>query len=133
MRQGDQLTARTADNDVEFIGCGIRIFDDGGAAFTFGFCQAGDSAEVQITCFTENPALLEAMRAASAYAFITFSWEDDGSGGAECLRIGFSTQSFYLPEPFGEDFENHTHDYLTGKGAGHNNTPASTSPPTEGE
>lgn len=97
--QGDQLTARTADNDVEFIGCGIRIFDDGGNAFTFGFCQAQDSAEVAITCFTFNPDLLEAMRAASAYSFITFAWQDDGAGGAECVRIGFSTQSFYLPDP----------------------------------
>jgi hypothetical protein len=96
---GDQLTARTADNDVEFIGCGIRIFDDGGNAFTFGFCQAGDSAEAEITCFTQNPELLAAMRSTSAYSFISFSWQDDGGGGAECTRIGFSTQSFYLPDP----------------------------------
>jgi len=95
---GDQHTARNAKNDVEFIGCGIRLFDDGINQFTFGFCQAGDSAEVQITCFTQNANLLDTMKATSDFAFITFSWRDDGFGGAECTRIGFSTQSFYLPK-----------------------------------
>lgn len=97
--QGDQLTARIADNDVELIGCGIRIFDNGGNAFTWGFCQATDSAGQTITCFTESPSLLEVMRSTSAYSFITFSWQDDGFGGTECTRIGFSAQSFYLPDP----------------------------------
>lgn len=95
---GDQLTARTSDNEDEFIGCGIRIFDDGGLGFTFGFCQARDSEGDHIACFTDNADLLEVMRSTSAYAFITFSWEDDGFGGATCTRIGFSTQSFYLPD-----------------------------------
>jgi len=96
--QGDQWTARSADNDVEFIGCGVRVLDDGINAFAFGFCQAGDSDDVQITCFTENPNLLNTLGANSDLAFITFNWRDDGFGGAECTRIGFSTQSFYLPD-----------------------------------
>jgi len=38
--QGDLWTARTADNDVEFIGCGTRVLDDGaGGTFLFGFCR----------------------------------------------------------------------------------------------
>jgi len=93
--QGDQLTARVADNDVEFIGCGIRIFDADNQPFEFGVCQAVDSAEIAVFCSTQSPALLEAMRSTSAYAFITFSWDEFG----ECTRIGFSTQSFYLPNP----------------------------------
>lgn len=97
--QGDQVTARATKNDVDFIGCGIRVFDDGiFPTFDFGFCQAQDSDEVQVTCFTQNANLLEAMHATSDYAFITFSWVDDGFGGFECTRIGFSTQSFYLPK-----------------------------------
>ena len=90
---GDQVTARTSKNDVEFIGCGIRVIDDGASLFSFGFCQAGDSEGVQFTCFTQNADLLDAMKAISAYAFITFGW--DGNG--DCTRIGFSTQSLYLP------------------------------------
>ncbi len=96
--QGDMWTARTADNDVEFIGCGIRVLEDGvGGIFSFGFCQAMDADEAEIQCFTENPDLLDAMKATSSYSFVSFSWEDDGFGGAECVRIGFSTQSWYLP------------------------------------
>ena len=40
---GDQWTARTANNDVDLIGCGIRVFDDGNNPFAFGFCQATNS------------------------------------------------------------------------------------------
>ena len=90
--QGDQVTARTAKEDNVFIGCGIRIFDNG-VPFTFGFCQAEDSDGDHIICVTQEPGLLEAMRSTSAYAFITFSWDEND----ECTRIGFSTQSFYLP------------------------------------
>jgi hypothetical protein len=65
--QGDQLTAKTSDNDVEFIGCGIRVIDDGvDPLFSFGFCAAADSEENQITCFTENADLLDAMKATSS-------------------------------------------------------------------
>lgn len=95
--QGDQNTARIAADDVSFIGCGIRVFDDGMFSNAFGFCQAGDSEENSVTCFTQNPNLLQAIGRTSDFAFITFSWRDDGFGGAECIRVGSSTQSFYLP------------------------------------
>ena len=95
--QGDMFTARTAMNDVEFIGCGVRDFDDGaGLEYRWGFCQAADADEIQIVCYTESEYLLDTIRASAAYSFITFNWVDDG--GAECTRIGFSNQSFYLPK-----------------------------------
>jgi hypothetical protein len=95
---GDQHTARTSAGDTELIGCGSRSIDDGtGNAFRFGFCQATDADGDTITCFTQDAELLNEMRANSDYAFITFGWQDDGSGGAECTRVGYSTQSFYLP------------------------------------
>ena len=35
---GDQVTARYSDNEVEYIGCGIRKFSDGAGGFLhFGF------------------------------------------------------------------------------------------------
>jgi len=91
--QGDMLTARFADNDIEFIGCGTRQFDAGGTIFDFGFCQAGDSEGNRAFCNTDDAELLSAMRATADYSFVTFSF---GANGA-CTRIGFSTQSFYLP------------------------------------
>lgn len=97
--QGDQFTARQSAGDTQFIGCGSRTFDDGlGSSFKFGFCQAEDADGDSVTCFTQNPVLLDAMRSTSDYAYITFSWRDDGAGGAECIRVGHSTQSFYLPK-----------------------------------
>ncbi|NNL94384.1 MAG: hypothetical protein HKO64_02050 [Xanthomonadales bacterium] len=92
--QGDQWTARTASNDTEFIGCGVRKFDDGaGGATAFGFCQAEDADGERAFCNTANEDLLDAMEATSSFAYITFNWNEDG----ECTRIGNSTQSFYLP------------------------------------
>ena len=95
--QGDMWTARSAPDDVSFIGCGFRNFDDGIKACSFGFCQAGDSADNQIVCFTQDTDLIDSMRATSDYSFITFNWQGDNDN-AECTRVGFSTQSFYLPD-----------------------------------
>jgi len=96
--QGDMFTARTASNDVEFIGCGIRHIDDGVNELLFGFCQASDADENRVVCFTQTESLLETIRSSAAYSFITFSWVDDGIGDFECTRVGFSNQSFYLPK-----------------------------------
>lgn len=93
---GDTTTAANSDNEVELIGCGSRSIATGGGTFRFGFCQATDAAGTTIQCFTQDASLIDEMRAASDRSFITFSWQDDGGGGFECIRVGFSNQSFYL-------------------------------------
>ena len=92
---GDMITARFAENEFEFIGCGIRIYDDGaGGTYQWGFCQVADSTDTRGFCSTMRTDLLDIMKATSDYSFITFAWNADG----ECNHIGFSTQSFYIPE-----------------------------------
>jgi len=94
---GDMVSARNSENEFEFIGCGIRAFDDGaGGAFHTGFCQASIEEGVTYTCFTDNKGLLEGLQMIADASFITFSWVDDGFGNLTCTRIGSSTQSFYL-------------------------------------
>lgn len=104
---GDMRTARNAANDTEFIGCGMRDIEDGmGGIFSFAFCQAEDADGDRAFCNTTNGQLIEAMRAGNDFSFVTFSWQDDGAGNNICNRIGFSTQSFYLPDttdPVGDD------------------------------
>ncbi len=96
--QGDMWTARTADNDVDLIGCGVRRFDDGvDPPFSFGFCQATDANDVFVVCFTASEYLLDAIKGTSDFSFLTFSWEGVDPDNFACTRIGFSTQSFYLP------------------------------------
>ena len=91
--QGDMWTARSADNDLELIGCGIRKYDDyAGGALETGFCQAQDASGIHIVCTTINEELMDGMPTGQ-YGFITFSWNED----FECIRIGSSNQSFYLP------------------------------------
>lgn len=92
---GDMVTARFSANAFEFIGCGVRaVLLSDGSVFRFGFCQAGIAEDVTFTCFTENPALVDRMTDGNDFSFITFGWNADG----ECTRVGFSTQSFYVPE-----------------------------------
>ena len=91
---GDMLSARNADNDLDLIGCGVRTFDiGGGSSLSLGFCSAGDTFGAQISCTTENPALIDAIHAISDYSFITFRWDEN----FQCTAVGNSTQSFYLP------------------------------------
>lgn len=97
LAQGDQITARLDEDPDVFIGCGTRTIRTGGGTLVrTGFCQARDAADEQVTCFTMDDDLLDAMQALSDFAFITFSFVDDGAGGFECRRVGSSTQSFYL-------------------------------------
>lgn len=101
--QGSMVTVRSSKNSAELIGCGVRYIDNGaGGAFSFGFCSAAYDVNEDtfdgVTCFTFNPALVEAIHSISDFSYIVFSWRDDGNGGAECVRIGNSTQSWYLPE-----------------------------------
>ena len=96
--EGNQLTAKTSKNDVEYIGCGVRNFDDGFNSFRFGFCQASDAAGNAVFCDTTNPSLLDDMSSISDYAYITFNWREVAPDVFECTRVGSSTQSWYLPD-----------------------------------
>ncbi|WDI32171.1 hypothetical protein PUV54_03065 [Hyphococcus flavus] len=98
---GDMLSARYAPNKNEFIGCGVRKFDDGaGGATAFGFCQAEDADGERAFCNTDNEDLLDAIEASADYGYVTFSWEPKTQ---RCTRIGFSNQSFYVPPNVGSN------------------------------
>jgi hypothetical protein len=97
--QGDMLSVANSVNSDAYIGCGTRsIAFPGGGNFRFGFCQAGDDSGNEITCFTEDPALLDEMRASNDHAYIQFEWDWNAEPGGACTlrRVGFSTQSFYI-------------------------------------
>ena len=96
--EGNQLTAKTSKNDVEYIGCGVRNFNDGFSSFRFGFWQASDAAGNAVFCDTTNPSLLDDMSSISDYAYITFNWREVAPDVFECTRVGSSTQSWYLPD-----------------------------------
>lgn len=98
---GDLLSARYAPNKTEFIGCGVRKFDDGaGGATAFGFCQAEDAEGDRAFCNTDNEDLLDAIEASADYGYVSFSWDEKTQ---RCTRIGFSNQSFYVPPKVGSN------------------------------
>ena len=91
---GSMATARASANDVEYIGCGVRRFENGaGGTSAHGFCQASDATGVTAACSTVNADLLDVIENVADYSFVTFSWNSDG----QCGLIGVSTQSFYIP------------------------------------
>ena len=95
---GSMPTARFSDNDVEMIGCGTRAWEGG---FRNGFCQATDAEGIFRGCYTENPVLLDNMRATSDYSFVLFRWtpgEFTDEIWPRCSFVQFSTQSFYIPD-----------------------------------
>ena len=91
---GDMATARFSKDEIAFIGCGVRrIYTVDGSFGVFGFCQARTSLGVNGTCFSEDPALIEALASIADYSSITFTWNSSG----ECTAIGNSVGSFYIP------------------------------------
>ena len=94
---GDMQTAARDKSDSVLIGCGTRNIDDGlGGVYSYAFCQAEDAEGEYAACITENPSLVESVRAISDFSFITFAWSVDGFGNLTCESIGNSTQSIYL-------------------------------------
>lgn len=90
---GNMANARAADNDIEYIGCGVRKTLTPTGVTTFGFCQAGDAAGATAYCYTDNAELMSAFQSVADYSFITFSWTVE----QQCRLVGVSTQSFYIP------------------------------------
>ncbi len=98
---GDMISARDAPNKTEFIGCGVRKYDDGvGGATAFGFCQAEDAKGNRAFCNTDNEDLLDAIEASADFGYVSFSWNEKTQ---VCTRIGFSNQSFYIPPTLGSN------------------------------
>lgn len=96
--RGNMATARFSDNENELIGCGVRYLPDGTGILTWAFCQArmadlAPGENTSIGCTTFNADLIDAIKAIGDYSLIAFSWNEAG----ECIRIGNSTQSFYIP------------------------------------
>lgn len=92
---GSMTSARFSDNPFESIGCGVRntLLSDG-SLFRFGFCLASVGQDDSFLCFSDNDALIEEMSEGNDYSFISFGWNEAG----ECTRVGFSTQSQYIPQ-----------------------------------
>ena len=95
---GDTQTARLDLSEETFIGCGTRTFSQDDATFENGFCQANDGDGNQVTCFTQDPILLDAIGRLDDTSFITFRFteNEDAPDSFTCNFVGSSTQSFYL-------------------------------------
>ena len=88
---GDMWTARSANNDVASIGCGVRKYTD--ATNNWGFCQASDENDQFVVCYTRDQDMLDAISVLNDSSYIGFDGDSDGY----CTRIAVSSQSLYAP------------------------------------
>jgi len=92
--KGNMVDARFSEKEHERIGCGLSAmtFSNGETAEQ-GWCQASLSKGENTICFTENPILLDTIKAIDDYSYISFKWNKLG----DCDFIHASTQSQYIP------------------------------------
>ena len=90
---GAMTSARFTANRVEYIGCGVRYYASGSSVYRYGWCQAANSAGTSVFCSVDGTDLLDAIVGLANYSYITFGWDAAGN----CTRIGYSTQSMYIP------------------------------------
>jgi len=82
-RLSDDSSSRTTTRTFAF---------EGSEPFVWGFCQAATTEDDRAFCTTQDPQLVEAMRAIDSTSWVSFRWNENG----ECTYAGASTQSFYL-------------------------------------
>jgi len=88
---GSLTGVRFTDDDVQQIGC--RIAGDRFAT-PFVFCFARDINENNHSCFSSDPALIEAAKSISPYSFVRFIFDET----AECVFLGVSVRSHHIPD-----------------------------------
>lgn len=101
--QGGLHSARSSDNDVEMIGCGIKRDQSGLAIHQnpnkpfFGhgrsFCQARDADGELIFCFIDDESVAESLNAMTDASWIQFFVDDF----PVCARVDISNQSVNIP------------------------------------
>jgi len=68
---GDLGFVHNSSDRVEYIGCQL-----GGG---FGYCYAMDSAGINRTCFTFDPAKIRTLRSLKSDSYLLFEWDDSGT------------------------------------------------------
>jgi hypothetical protein len=110
--EGTMWNARSSDDDVQAIGCSYKgvvepvhydYFPWEYPVNNWAWCRARDADGVQVFCFTDDPHLLDALQAVSAFSYVGFEFaklEDLPGLGLTglCTRLDISTQSLHLPE-----------------------------------
>lgn len=86
---GDLGFVHNSSDRVQYIGCQL-----GGG---FGYCYAMNSAGVNRTCITSDPAKISIMRSLKSDSTLVFFWNDSGT----CTSVSVSNSSVYSPKKLG--------------------------------
>ena len=97
---GVMWATRSSKNDVETIGCAYSGID----SYNWASRAAVDADGLYLWCFTENPHMIDVIRAISPFSWVRFRFEnatyneDDERWESDCTQINISTRSQHLPE-----------------------------------
>ncbi len=96
---GTMTGARNAPNTVEYIKCGFNVEKDGVLANdrkAEAWCKARDASGRELSCTTEDPKLVDVVKAITVHSRIIF-YRGELPNAEECSRISIITSSEYLP------------------------------------
>lgn len=83
-------TARNTADTVQYIGCTVTRYADGGVT---GWCGAYTASGVPASCTTDQPALLDTMTQVQGDSYLQFTWN-----AGECTKIMVSNYSSFEPK-----------------------------------
>ena len=96
---GVMWATRSSKNDVEKIGCAYSGVD----SYNWASCAAVDAGGLYVWCFTDNPQMMDVIKAISPFSWVRFFFEDatydedDERWESDCTLIDISTRSQGLP------------------------------------
>ena len=84
--------SRAAANTNEYIGCHVYA----GEAYNFKSvtCYARDKYRVTATCYSDNPAIVQAAAGLNGDSYIGFSYHS----GGDCMSLRIDTYSYDAPK-----------------------------------
>lgn len=91
--RGDMVTARNADDENSYIGCGVQAYTTDEGTYPRAYCQASNEDDVTVICFTNDYEIIDTVKAITPYSYLSFRFEN-----GICSSLTISTQSFYLPK-----------------------------------
>jgi hypothetical protein len=86
-------SARNSADSNQRIYCWVSTYAPGPSATT-GACSAESAGGTEGMCVTQDPALLDAIRAVNSDAFLRFRWDTDG----QCTLIQSYNGSLWAPK-----------------------------------
>ena len=87
-------SVRNSASTVEHIGCMVAATGASSGGTEFGYCSASDTNGTFVSCYTQDPKLVNAMRAIKGDSKLQFDWNAAG----DCTAVVVEESSSFAPK-----------------------------------